>query len=87
MIGKEEADKLVVEKNMKCLQNKLNLINASLETNKMLRDNYDKAIKDTEQGFKKILETSQTLLNLAQHEANKLDGIVTRKKKSQTMYE
>ncbi|KAF5288021.1 hypothetical protein FQA39_LY15550 [Lamprigera yunnana] len=71
-INQEENDKSVLEKNLKTLQEKLNRVNISLSQHQKLRDSYDQAIQDTEIGFKKILESSQTLLNLAQHEASKL---------------
>ncbi|KAF5306350.1 hypothetical protein FQR65_LT07374 [Abscondita terminalis] len=72
LIKQEENDKGILEKNLKTLQEKLQKLNASLIQHQKLRENYDQTIQDTETGFKKILESSQTLLNLAQHEASKL---------------
>ncbi|KAK4880051.1 hypothetical protein RN001_008197 [Aquatica leii] len=72
LINQEENDKSILEKNLKALQDKLQKLNTSLVQHQKLRDNYDQTIQDTETGFKKILESSQTLLNLAQHEASKL---------------
>ncbi|KAJ8915622.1 hypothetical protein NQ315_003406 [Exocentrus adspersus] len=73
VIYKEEAEKAVLEKKLDALRNRLSTLNKSLEYHKSLYENYDKTIKDTEEGFRKILESSQALLHLAQHEANKLD--------------
>ncbi|KAJ8934649.1 hypothetical protein NQ314_013248 [Rhamnusium bicolor] len=80
IIYKEEAEKVVLEKNLEALQNRLALLNKSLEHHKNIYENYDKTINDTENGFKKILESSQALLHLAQHESNKIDCSNSSKK-------
>lgn len=54
IIKKEEADKLVLEKNIRILQEKLGVINNSLLQHKNLCDNYERTIQDTEIGFKKV---------------------------------
>ncbi|XP_060517525.1 uncharacterized protein LOC132696614 [Cylas formicarius] len=72
IIRREEAEKIVLDKNLRALQEKMNILNNNLKHHKMVFDNYDKTIQETEMGFKKILESSQTLLQVAQHEANKL---------------
>ncbi|GLV38815.1 hypothetical protein CBL_05814 [Carabus blaptoides fortunei] len=73
IISKEESEKHVLEKHVKILLDKLTVLNKSLAQHISMRDNYDRTIKETETGFKKILESSQMLLNLAQHEANRLE--------------
>ncbi|XP_018567209.1 13 kDa deflagellation-inducible protein-like [Anoplophora glabripennis] len=80
VIYKEEAEKVILEKKIEALQNRLTLLNKSLEHHKYMYESYDKTIKETEDGFKKILESSQALLHLAQHEANKLDCNTNSKK-------
>ncbi|CAH0557274.1 unnamed protein product [Brassicogethes aeneus] len=74
LIEREENEKKLLEKNIKGLQEKLTLVNNNLQHHKSLCDNYERTIRDTEHGFKKILESSQALLHLAQHEAVKLDN-------------
>ncbi|KAF2896983.1 hypothetical protein ILUMI_09190 [Ignelater luminosus] len=74
IINQEENEKTILERNLKVLQEKLTKVNTTLQQHHRLRDSYNQTIKDTENGFKKILESSQTLLNLAQHEAHKLGG-------------
>lgn len=75
VIHQEETDKSILERNVKTLQEKLTKLNSNLVQHQKLRDSYDQTIKDTELGFKKILESSQTLLNLALHESNKLGTV------------
>ncbi|XP_050312711.1 microtubule nucleation factor SSNA1-like isoform X1 [Anthonomus grandis grandis] len=70
VIQREEAEKIVLEKNIRALQDKLAQLNNSLSQHRAMCSNYDKTIEDTELGFKKILESSQTLLQVAQHGAN-----------------
>ncbi|GJQ69840.1 hypothetical protein Trydic_g22388 [Trypoxylus dichotomus] len=80
VIDQEENDKNSLERNIKVLQEKLNVLSNQLSQHKRLRDNYDKTIQDTQSGFKKILESAQTLLNLAQHEANTLENQILKLK-------
>lgn len=54
VIKKEEADKAVLEKNIRVLQEKLTVLNNSLVKHKNLYENYDRTIKETETGFKKV---------------------------------
>ncbi|KAL3280849.1 hypothetical protein HHI36_004078 [Cryptolaemus montrouzieri] len=72
LIKKEESEQAILEKNMSVLQEKLNTVHNKLKYHRQLCDDYNKTIQETESGFKKILESSQTLLNLAQHQYNKL---------------
>lgn len=54
IIKKEEADKAVLEKNLRCLQERLSQLNNNLLQHRNLYDNYDRTIKETESGFKKV---------------------------------
>ncbi|KAK9879460.1 hypothetical protein WA026_006531 [Henosepilachna vigintioctopunctata] len=75
VIKKEEAEEALLQKNISSLQEKLNTIQNNLKYHKQIRDDYNQTIQETETGFKKILESSQTLLNLAQHQSKKLKNI------------
>ncbi|XP_045471307.1 Sjoegren syndrome nuclear autoantigen 1 homolog [Harmonia axyridis] len=72
IIRKEESEEAILERNISALQEKLNNVQCKLKYHKQLYDDYTKTIQETEAGFKKILESSQTLLNLVQHQSNKL---------------
>ncbi|XP_044751150.1 Sjoegren syndrome nuclear autoantigen 1 homolog isoform X2 [Coccinella septempunctata] len=72
IIKREESEQAVLERNISVLQEKLHNIQSKLKYHKQLYDDYTSTIQETEAGFKKILESSQTLLNLVQHQANKL---------------
>lgn len=54
IVFREEAERVVLEKNLKALQEKLNILNQSLENHKEIYESYDKTIKETEAGFKKV---------------------------------
>lgn len=58
VIKKEEADKAVLEKNIRILQEKLGTLNNSLSLNKNIYENYERTIKETESGFKKVYKDS-----------------------------
>lgn len=53
-VYREEAERVVLEKNITALQEKLNTLNQNLEHHKEMYDSYDKTIKETEVGFKKV---------------------------------
>ncbi|KAJ3656150.1 hypothetical protein Zmor_015247 [Zophobas morio] len=73
VVQQEEQEKATIEKNIETLQDKLSGVCDNLEKHKTLCESYDRTIRDTEAGFKKILESSHLLLNLAQQEATKLN--------------
>lgn len=54
IIKKEEADKAVLEKNLKNVQERLTQLNNSLLQHKTLCESYDRTIRETESGFKKV---------------------------------
>lgn len=53
-IKEEESDKLLLEKSLKALQEKLGILNTKLMEHRRLQDSYDSTIRDTELGFKKV---------------------------------
>nr|XP_022914113.1 Sjoegren syndrome nuclear autoantigen 1 homolog isoform X2 [Onthophagus taurus] len=55
IIDGEENNKNILEKNIKALQDKLHVVNTNLNNHRDIRDNYDRMIKDAENGFKKIV--------------------------------
>lgn len=54
IVYREEAERVVLEKNLKALEEKLNTLNQSLDHHKQLYDSYDRTIQETEAGFKKV---------------------------------
>lgn len=54
VINKEENEKQVLEKHVKALLDKLNVLNKNLEKHVNTRENYDRTIHETESGFKKV---------------------------------
>lgn len=64
VIKREEADRAVLEKNIRILQEKLDVLNKSLSQKKCLYDSYDRTIKETEIGFKKVEKERLCQLNL-----------------------
>ncbi|CAH1183177.1 unnamed protein product [Phaedon cochleariae] len=74
MIYKEQAEKVVIEKNIKALQDKLLLLTQNLQQHEEMYESYETTIQETENGFRKILESSQTLLHMVQHEVIRLDS-------------
>lgn len=54
VVYREEAERVVLEKNVKALQENLHTLNQSLENHKDLYESYEKTIKETEDGFRKV---------------------------------
>lgn len=54
VVYREEAERVVLEKNLKALQEKLDTLNQSLENHKGMYESYEKTIRETEDGFKKV---------------------------------
>lgn len=79
IIVTEERAKADLDVQIEQLCKERNLIIGKIENHRKLFESYERTIVDTEDGFKKILESSQTLLNLAQHEANKLQDMSNTK--------
>lgn len=53
-INKEELEKAQIEKQVKILLDKLAAVNKNLTDHMVIRDGYDRTIKETENGFKKV---------------------------------
>lgn len=51
----------VLDKNIRCLQEKMSALNESLQNNRALHQNYDVAIRETEIGFKKVRDQQSHL--------------------------
>lgn len=56
IVYREEAERVVLEKNLKALEEKLNSLNQSLDLHRQMYDSYDKTIQETESGFKKVMK-------------------------------
>lgn len=63
IVYREEAERVVLEKNIKALQEKLNNLNQSLENHKNLYESYEKTIRETENGFKKVFLCKKIFIN------------------------
>ena len=68
----EEEEKSQIEGQMRKLQERLDVLNASLKKKYTARGDYDKTIAETEGAFVKILESSQTLLHVLKKEGQTL---------------
>jgi Sjoegren syndrome nuclear autoantigen 1 len=63
-IQQEEKDKDQIQKDQALLTDRLRKITVSLARKMQARDEYDKTIRETESAYLKILESSQTLLQV-----------------------
>jgi len=79
-ILKEEEEKAKIQRDLSTLTDRLSLINESLAKKLQARNEYDKTIQETEAAYMKILESSQTLLQVLKRETVNL----TKKKQSST---
>ena len=62
-IEQETRDKEAIEEEVRKLTDRLARVNEGLAKKMRVRGELDEAIGETEQAYRKILETSQTLLN------------------------
>lgn len=58
IISSQESERATLESSVKSLQDKLAGLNKSLSYHKTLKESYDRTIKDTEAGFKKVTTTT-----------------------------
>ncbi|XP_014279582.1 microtubule nucleation factor SSNA1 isoform X2 [Halyomorpha halys] len=72
-VEKEEAAKHSLENEMQQLQLKLDGLSTNIKRKKNLLENCDKAIKEAESAFMKILESSQVLLSKVLRESEELE--------------
>lgn len=64
-----QEDKIKTENELNMLNNKLKNLNEILNTKTSIKNNYDKAIKDTENAYAAILSSSQNLLHVVKQES------------------
>ncbi len=77
-ILKDEEDKAKIQRDLSTLTDRLSKINETLARKIQARNEYDRTIQETEAAYMKILESSQTLLQVLKRET------VTLVKKKQT---
>ncbi len=68
----EEEEKHKLQNDIRVLSEKLAKVNESLAKKISARNEFDKTIAETEAAYMKILESSQTLLNVLKRESNSL---------------
>ena len=79
-ILKEEEEKAKIQRDLSILTDRLSILNESLVRKTQARNEYDRTIQETEAAYMKILESSQTLLQVLKRETVNL----TKKKQSST---
>ena len=67
-ILKEEEEKAKIQRDLSILTERLSKINESLARKVQARNDYDRTIQETEAAYMKILESSQTLLQVLKRE-------------------
>jgi Sjoegren syndrome nuclear autoantigen 1 len=77
-ILKDEEEKAKIQRDLSSLTDRLSKINETLARKIQARNEYDRTIQETEAAYMKILESSQTLLQVLKRET------VTLVKKKQT---
>eukprot|EP00700_Malawimonas_jakobiformis_P001474 EC721542.1.p2 GENE.EC721542.1~~EC721542.1.p2 ORF type:complete len:112 (+),score=12.64 EC721542.1:78-413(+) len=77
-IQKEEEIKAKIQNDLRVLTERLARVNESLARKIASRNEYDRTIQETEMAYKKILDSSQTLLHVLKRESVNL----TKKKQS-----
>mmetsp|Transcript_15210 Transcript_15210/g.29528 ORF Transcript_15210/g.29528 Transcript_15210/m.29528 type:complete len:112 (-) Transcript_15210:192-527(-) len=68
-ILKDEEQKAAIQKDLSILTDRLSKVNESLARHVQARKEYDTTIQETEAAYMKILESSQTLLNVLKRES------------------
>ncbi|KAK1155606.1 hypothetical protein AOXY_G26615 [Acipenser oxyrinchus oxyrinchus] len=71
-ILQEEEEKTKLQNDIRILTEKLSRVNESLARKLAARNDFDRTIAETEAAYMKILESSQTLLNVLKREAGSL---------------
>jgi len=67
-ILKEEEEKAKIQRDLSILTDRLSSINEALARKIQARNEYDRTIQETEAAYMKILESSQTLLQVLKRE-------------------
>ena len=78
-IKNHQEEKVKTENKINKLNSQLKNINELLKTKISIKNNYDKAIKDTENAYSQILSTSQNLLHVVKQESVTLNNSDTSK--------
>eukprot|EP00884_Botryococcus_braunii_P017604 jgi/Botrbrau1/4527/Bobra.60_2s0017.1 len=68
-IAEEEAEKNKIQQDLQVLTKRLAHVNDSLARKMSSRNEFDKIILETEAAYSKIVESSQTLLNVLKRES------------------
>ena len=71
-IVQEEEEKQKLQNDIRILTERLAKVNESLSKKMASRNEFDKTIAETESAYMKILESSQTLLNVLKRESHTL---------------
>ncbi|KAE8582037.1 hypothetical protein XENTR_v10019912 [Xenopus tropicalis] len=71
-IQQEEEEKHKLQNDIRILTEKLSRVNENLARKMASRNEFEKTIAETEAAYMKILESSQTLLNVLKREAGNL---------------
>ncbi|XP_040180542.1 Sjoegren syndrome nuclear autoantigen 1 [Rana temporaria] len=71
-VQQEEEEKNKLQNDIRILTEKLSTVNESLAKKMASRTEFDKTIAETQAAYMKILESSQTLLNVLKREAGNL---------------
>jgi Sjoegren syndrome nuclear autoantigen 1 len=67
-ILKDEEEKAKIQRDLSVLTDRLSTINEALARKVQARNEYDRTIQETEGAYMKILESSQTLLQVLKRE-------------------
>jgi len=67
-ILREEEEKAKIQRDLSILTDRLSTINEQLARKIQARNEYDRTIQETESAYMKILESSQTLLQVLKRE-------------------
>jgi Sjoegren syndrome nuclear autoantigen 1 len=67
-ILKDEEDKAKIQRDLSVLTDRLSKINENVSRKVQARNEYDRTIQETEGAYMKILESSQTLLQVLKRE-------------------
>lgn len=78
-IQQEEAEKEKIQHDISILSEKLSKVNESLSKKLATRNEFDRTISETEAAYMKILESSETLLNVLKRESQILKEPVNQR--------
>eukprot|EP00039_Didymoeca_costata_P024134 m.9391 g.9391 ORF g.9391 m.9391 type:complete len:105 (-) comp4057_c0_seq1:41-355(-) len=70
LIEQEEAEKEKLQSDLHILSERLARLTESISKKMQAREQYDRTIKDSEQAYNKILESSETLLQVLKYNSD-----------------